>query len=92
MDSLLEQLFYDNFPIYGIWEDNGIPKNGAAMPLGRSSVTVILTNLFQSYTLEIADNDVLSFMSECGFDNIIWAVDDARVRCEIRSAILGGVK
>lgn len=86
---MFEELFYDGLPVFGIWQDNGIPANGAAMPLGKSGVTVILTNFFQAYTLEIADNDVLSFMAEKGFNGVIWAIDDARVKCEIRTAILG---
>lgn len=89
---MFDSLFYDGMPVYGIWQDNGIPANGAAVPLGKSSVTVILTDFFQTYTLEIADDNVLSFMSENGFDNILWANEDARVKCEIRSAILGGGK
>lgn len=86
---MFEELFYEGMPICGIWQDNGIPANGAALPLGRSSVTVILSDFFHAYTLEISDNDVISFMSEDGFDSIIWATDDARVKCEIRTAILG---
>lgn len=85
----MEDLFYAGFPIYGIWVDNGIPTNGAAMPLGRSSVTVILTDFFHTYTMEIADDNVLSFMCEDGFDAILWAKEDARVACEVRTAILG---
>lgn len=86
---VFEELFYHGCPVYGIWTDNGIPANGAAVPLGKSSVTVILTDFFHTYTMEIDDDDVLSFMSEQGFDSIVWAVDDARVKCAIRSAILG---
>lgn len=86
---MFEELFYSSLPVFGIWQDNGIPANGAALPLGKSSVTVILTNFFQTYTLEIADNDVLSFMSEEGFNSVIWAGDDARKTCEVRTAILG---
>ncbi len=86
---MLEDMFYDGCQVYGIWTDNGIPANGNARPMGESTVTVILTDFFHSYTLEIADNNVLAFMSESGFDSIIWASEDARVRCAIRSAILG---
>lgn len=86
---MFEELFYSDCPVYGVWQDNGIPANGAALPLGKSSVTVILTDFFQTYTLEIMDDDVLSFMCEDGFDSIVWAVDDARKTCEIRTAILG---
>lgn len=86
---MFEELFYKDLPVFGIWHDNGIPANGAALPMGKSSVTVILTNFFQAYTLEIADNDVLSFMLEEGFNSVIWAGDDARKTCEVRTAILG---
>lgn len=86
---MLENLFYDGLPIYGIWQDNGIPANGAALPLGKSSVTIILTDFSHAYTIEVADNNVLSFMREDGFDSIVWACDDARVKCDIRAAILG---
>lgn len=86
---MFEELFYKDLPIYGIWQDNGIPANGAALPLGKSSVTIILTNFFQAYTLEVADNVVPSLMAEEGFDAVIWAKDDARVKCDIRAAILG---
>jgi len=86
---MFEELFYTDYPVYGIWQDNGIPANGAALPLGKSSVTVILTNFFQAYTLEIADNDVLSFMSEEGFNSVIWAGDDARKTCNVRTFVLG---
>lgn len=86
---MLENLFYNGLPIYGIWVDNGIPANGNAAPLGKSSVTVILSDFFHSYTMEIHDEDVLSFMQEDGFDAIVWAIEDARAKCEIRTAILG---
>lgn len=86
---MLENLFYDGLPVYGIWQDNGILPNGAAFPMGKSSVTVILSDFFHTYTMEIDDDDVFSFMGELGFDNIIWAAQDARERCPIRTAILG---
>lgn len=86
---MFEEFFYNDFPVYGIWQDNGIPANGAALPLGKSSVTVILTDFFHTYTMEISDDNVLSFMQEQGFDAIIWAAEDARIRCEVRAAILG---
>ncbi len=86
---MFNELFYCDLPVYGIWQDNGIPANGAAVPLGKSSVTVILTDFFHSYTMEVEDDNVLAFMSESGFDNILWAIEDARIKCAIRSAILG---
>lgn len=86
---MFEELFYEGLPVCGIWQDNGIPANGAALPLGKSSVTVILSDFFHTYTMEIADDNVLSFMEESGFDSVIWAVDDTRVKCDIRAAILG---
>lgn len=86
---MFDDLFYHGCPVYGIWQDNGIPANGAALPMGKSSVTVILTDFFHTYTIEVADDNVLSFMCEDGFDSIVWAVDDARVKCDIRAAILG---
>jgi hypothetical protein len=86
---VFEELFYKDLPVFGIWQDNGIPANGAALPLGKSSVTVILTDFFHTYTMEVHDDNVLSFMCEDGFDSIVWAVDDARKSCEVRSAILG---
>lgn len=86
---MLEELFYTDCPVYGIWQDNGIPANGNAKPIGQSSVTVILTDSFHTYTMEIADNDVFSLTCEPGFDSIIWAAQDARERCPIRLAILG---
>jgi hypothetical protein len=86
---VFEELFYNGLPIYGIWQDNGIPANGAALPMGKSSVTVILSDFFHAYTMEIADDNVMSFMLEDGFDAIIWAAEDARVKCDIRAAILG---
>jgi hypothetical protein len=39
--------------------------------------------------MEIADDNVMSFMLEDGFDAIIWAAEDARKTCEVRTAILG---
>lgn len=86
---MFEELFYNDCPVFGVWVDNGIPANGAALPLGKSSVTVILTDFFHTYTMEIMDDDVLSFMCEDGFDAILWAKEDARVSCEVRTAILG---
>lgn len=86
---MFEELFYKDWQVFGIWQDNGIPANGAALPMGKSSVTVILSDFFHTYTMEIEDDNVMSFMTEEGFNSVIWAGDDARKSCEVRSAILG---
>lgn len=89
---MLKELFHSDLPIYGIWQDNGILPNGSALPLGKSSVTIILSDLHSAYTMEVEDDDVLALMQADGFDSITWASEDARQKCSIRSAIVGNGK
>jgi hypothetical protein len=72
-----------NGAVVGLWQDNGILPNNTAKDLGKSSVSVYLTDGETSVTLEVHDNDVLAILSELDFV-AAWADEDARKPCEIR--------
>lgn len=69
--------------VFGLWQDNGILPNNTARDLGKSSVTVYLTDGVTSVTLEVHDNDVLAILPELDIVTA-WADEDARKPCEIR--------
>ena len=72
--------------VVGLWQDNGILPNNSAKDLGKSSVTVYLTDGCTTVTMEIHDNDVLHVLPELDIVSL-WANEDARKPCEVRSML-----
>ena len=72
--------------VFGLWQDNGILANNTARDLGKSSVTVYLTDGVTSVTLEVHDNDVLAILPELDIV-AAWADEDGRKPCAIRSML-----